>query len=77
MEVGGLCEKLPGNYNDIDVAHKIARAGYRMLWMANVVLYHFESKSRDPRVSTEEIEFVRARWGLPYQARDPFLPIWH
>jgi glycosyltransferase involved in cell wall biosynthesis len=77
MEVGGLCEKLPSNYNDIDLAHKIAGAGYRMLWIANVVLYHFESKSRDPRVSSEEIEFVRARWGLPYQARDPFLPVWH
>jgi GT2 family glycosyltransferase len=77
IAVGGLCEKLPSNYNDIDLAHKVARAGYRMLWMANVVLYHFESKSRDPRVSTEEIEFVRARWGLPYQARDPFLPVWH
>ena len=77
MEVGGLCEKLPSNYNDIDLAHKLARAGYRMLWMANVVLYHFESKSRDPRVSKQEIEFVRARWGLPYQAGDPFLPVWH
>lgn len=77
LEVGGLCEKLPSNYNDIDLAHKLARGGYRMLWMANVVLYHFESKSRDPRVSREEIEFVRARWGLPYQAKDPFLPVWH
>ncbi len=77
VEVGGLCEKLPSNYNDVDLAHKVARAGYRMLWMSNVVLYHFESKSRDPRVSTEEIEFVRARWGLPYQAGDPFLPVWH
>ncbi len=77
MEVGGLCEKLPGNYNDVDLSNKVARAGYRMLWMASVVLYHFESSSRDPNVSREEIDFVRARWGFPYQARDPFLPVWH
>jgi GT2 family glycosyltransferase len=77
LEVGGLCEKLPSNYNDVDLSNKVARAGYRMLWMADVVLYHFESKSRDPRVSREEIDFVRARWGFPYQRRDPFLPVWH
>jgi GT2 family glycosyltransferase len=74
--VGGLCEKLPSNYNDVDLSNKVARAGYRMLWMADVVLYHFESKSRDPRVSRGEIDFVRARWGFPYQRRDPFLPVW-
>lgn len=77
LEVGGLCEKLPGNYNDVDLSNKVARAGYRMLWMADVVLYHFESKSRDPHVSREEIDFVRARWGFPYQRHDPFLPVWH
>lgn len=76
LDVGGLCERLPSNYNDVDLSNKVARAGYRMLWMADVVLYHFESKSRDPRVSREEIDFVRARWGFPYQPRDPFLPIW-
>lgn len=77
LEVGGLCEKLPGNYNDVDLSNKVARAGHRMLWMADVVLYHFESRSRDPHVSREEIDFVRARWGFPYQRRDPFLPVWH
>lgn len=76
IEVGGLCEKLPSNYNDVDLSNKVARAGYRMLWMADVVLYHFESRSRDPRVSREEIDFVRARWGFPYGRRDPFLPVW-
>jgi GT2 family glycosyltransferase len=76
LEVGGLCEKLPGNYNDVDLSNKVARAGYRMLWMADVVLYHFESRSRDPHVSREEIDFVRARWGFPYQGRDRFLPVW-
>jgi glycosyltransferase involved in cell wall biosynthesis len=76
LEVGGLCEKLPSNYNDVDLSNKVARAGYRMLWMADAVLYHFESKTRDPRVSREEIDFVRARWGFPYQRSDPFLPVW-
>lgn len=76
LEVGGLCEKLPGNYNDVDLSNKVARAGHRMLWMADVVLYHFESRSRDPHVSREEIDFVRARWGFPYQSADPFLPVW-
>jgi len=76
LEVGGLCEKLPGNYNDVDLSNKIAHAGYRMLWMADVVLYHFESRTRDPQVSREEIDFVRARWGFPYGRRDPFLPVW-
>ena len=76
LEVGGLCERLPSNYNDVDLSNKVARAGYRMLWIADAVLYHFESKSRDPRVSRQEIDFVRARWGFPYEGRDPFLPVW-
>ena len=45
-EVGGLTEELPANFNDIDLSLKILRAGYRILWMAHSVLFHFESRTR-------------------------------
>jgi O-antigen biosynthesis protein len=71
-EVGGLTEELPGNFNDIDLSMKIARAGYRILWMAHSVLFHFESRSRHPIVHPWEINKIVTRWGTP--ERDRYLP---
>ena len=75
-EVGGLDEALPGNYNDVDLTLKIRRAGYRILWRADVVLFHFESQSRRAAVDLWEMDLMRARWGVPPDV-DPYLPIEH
>lgn len=70
--VGGLSEQLPVNFNDVDLSLKIRRAGYRVLWIADCELYHFESRTRDRSVGDDEIDVLRRRWG--YIAQDPFLP---
>jgi O-antigen biosynthesis protein len=71
-EVGGMCEKLPGNFNDVDFSYKVRRTGGRLLWLANVELYHFESQTREAVVSEWEYDFVKRRWTIP--PRDAFLP---
>lgn len=76
IEVGGMSERLPVNFNDVDLSHKVARGGYRILWIADAVLYHFESKTRTRSVHAWEAQLVRDRWGAPIAARDPFVPKW-
>jgi GT2 family glycosyltransferase len=72
QEVGGMTELLPGSFNDVDFCLKVTRAGYRILWTPFASLYHFESKSRDPRVTAEEADFLHSRWGLEWP-HDPYL----
>jgi glycosyltransferase involved in cell wall biosynthesis len=71
-EVGGLCEALPGNFNDVDFSHKVRRTGGRLVWLAGVELYHFESQTRERVVHQWEYELVTRRWGVP--SRDAYLP---
>jgi len=70
-EVGGMCEELPGNFNDVDFSYKIRRTGARLVWLSGVELYHFESQTRDQAVHQWEYDFVALRWGVPHQ--DAFL----
>jgi O-antigen biosynthesis protein len=62
-EIGGFCEALPGNFNDVDFCFKVTRAGYRIVWMAHVELFHFESRTRVPQVHSWEQRLVTNRWG--------------
>jgi glycosyltransferase involved in cell wall biosynthesis len=71
-EVGGMCESLPCNFNDVDFSFKVRQNGGRLLWLADVVAYHFESQTREPVVYGWEHDFVTRRWTIP--SRDPFLP---
>lgn len=61
-EVGGFCELLPGNYNDVDLSLKLRSRGYRILWTPRAELFHFESVSRSPEVSGYELGFLHNRW---------------
>ena len=70
--VGGFCEDLPGNFNDVDLSNKVRHLGLRMVWLADVTAYHFESQTRNPDVEPWEYDFVMARWRTP--DRDPYLP---
>ena len=70
-EVGGLCERLPVNFNDVDLSLKIRSLGLRLLWLENARLYHFESQTREPRVHAWEYELVTERWHFPRE--DTFL----
>jgi GT2 family glycosyltransferase len=72
FEVGGLAEGLPESFNDVDFCYKISRAGYRILYLANCELFHFESQTRDPSPNFEDTKYMRRRWGTP--SRDPYSP---
>jgi GT2 family glycosyltransferase len=62
-EVGGFAEELPVNYNDVDFCLKLLFAGHRLVWLHDVLLYHFESISRSNEVFPWEKEFIIERWG--------------
>lgn len=63
--IGGFTEALPSNFNDVDFCYKVARHGYRTVWVANCELFHFESQTRDGTVQAWERSFVVRRWGIP------------
>jgi glycosyltransferase involved in cell wall biosynthesis len=74
MEVGGFCEALPLNFNDVDLSCKVRRSGRRIVWLANVEAYHFESRSRLRVVEAWEKDLTVDRWGMP--RHDELLPQW-
>ena len=72
-QVGGMCEALPINFSDVDLALKIRKLGLRVVWTPHAVLHHFESLTRGRRieVSSFESEFVRSRWHSALEV-DPY-----
>lgn len=71
-DVGGLCEVLVANFNDVDLSMKVRRNGGRLVWLENVRLFHFESQTREPVVHQWEYDFVLERWTFPLV--DSYLP---
>jgi O-antigen biosynthesis protein len=65
FEIGGFTETLPGNFNDVDLCYKVARAGLRTLFIANSELFHYESQTRVAKVAEWERLAVVGRWGTP------------
>ena len=62
LEVGGFTLALPGNYNDVDLNMKIRASGRTAVFSPWVRLYHFESKSRDPRILDSDLATLQSRW---------------
>lgn len=62
-DVGGFTERLPVNYNDVDFSLKVRSRGLRLVWLHDVVLFHFESVSRDNKVHDWERQILTRRWG--------------
>lgn len=78
LEVGGLEEELKVAFNDVDFNMKILFKGYNNIILPNVVLYHYESKSRGLDTSPEkqkrfvqEWAFVENKW-KKYIDYDPY-----
>lgn len=46
LEVGGMNEELTVQFNDVDLAIKLLNQGYYNVFLPDVELYHYESKSR-------------------------------
>lgn len=61
-EVGGLATSLPLNFNDVDYCLKVHASGRRIVYDPDLVLYHFESSSRDTEVREWEEELLVDRW---------------
>jgi GT2 family glycosyltransferase len=70
-QVGGLCTKFPGNYNDIDYALKLRMVGKRTIWTPLVACHHFESKTREPVMQPADVAELGARWRDMLE-RDPY-----
>jgi GT2 family glycosyltransferase len=70
-EVGGMTSELPVNFNDVDFCLKAHVHGHRIVYDPDLVMYHFESSSRDPEVKEWEKEKLEERWS-EVAAVDPF-----
>jgi GT2 family glycosyltransferase len=65
LDVGGMSELLPVNFNDVDFSLKVRSAGFRLIWTPRVTAYHFESRTRQPVVHQWEVDQLIGRWGRP------------
>lgn len=60
--IGGLWTDLPSNFNDVDFSYKVRGTWRRLVWLSEVRVTHFESRSRDTIVTGPEIQAVLNRW---------------
>ena len=71
-QVGGLCEDLVNNFNDVDCCVKVRHVGYRIIYAADAVFYHFESETRGNEVTSYEVHLMQKRW-LNELKNDPYV----
>ena len=67
FEVGGFTLALPGNYNDVDLNMKVRATGRSAVFSPWARLYHFESKTRDPRILESDLTTLQGRWSRRMQ----------
>lgn len=70
-QVGGLTTTLPKNFNDVDYCLKVHSRGHRIVYDPDLILYHYESSTRDPEVKAWEEDSFRDRWANKV-AVDPY-----
>lgn len=70
LELGGLDEDLPQNFNDVDFCYKARHLGYRVVYTPHCELFHFETVSRDAGLIPNDFLVVQERW--PLTQNDPF-----
>ena len=77
-KVNGFTEELRVAYNDIDLNLKLIKKGYYNVFLPQVELYHYESKSRGLDTTTEkykqylkEKEYMLNHWKEELE-NDPF-----
>lgn len=76
--VNGFEEKLTVAFNDVDLCLKLYELGKFNVWLHNVELYHYESKSRGAEDTyskykrfNSEIKYMKDHW-LKYIKNDPY-----
>lgn len=63
LDVGGLWEALPANFNDADLCLKLLRTGRRVVLEPGARLVHHESASRTATIDAWEWDLFVGRWG--------------
>jgi GT2 family glycosyltransferase len=72
LQVGGFSEQFPLSYNDVDLSLKIVTAGFRILYTPHATLFHYESQTREPTVTENEMTQIRWRWAEQLH-HDPYV----
>ncbi len=70
--VNGFNIQLPIEYNDVDLCLRIVREGYRIVYVPDAQLYHYESATRRGTRCLEDEGRVKELWGEYIQRGDPF-----
>ena len=78
-EVGGLEDEFQDAFNDVDFCLKVRKAGYLIVYDADVKLFHYESKSRGMEDTTErfirfgnEMMLLNSKWDILSTFVDPY-----
>ena len=78
-EVGGLEEEFQVAFNDVDFCLKVRKAGYLVVYDADVKLFHYESKSRGSEDTTDrfirfgnEMMLLNSKWDILSTFIDPY-----
>ena len=74
LELGGLDEQLPVDFNDIDFCLRAQSAGFANLITPSAKAHHIESASRGSEVHSsfhQSLQLMKARWGK-HVGNDPF-----
>jgi GT2 family glycosyltransferase len=61
-QVGGMDERFPLNYNDVDLCLKLHQAGYRNVVTPYAELTHYESATRQAGLKPREWENLNNKW---------------
>ena len=78
-EVGGLEEEFQVAFNDVDFCLKVRKAGYLIVYDADVKLFHYESKSIGMEDTTDrfirfgnEMMLLNSKWDILSTFVDPY-----
>jgi O-antigen biosynthesis protein len=71
-ELGGFCEELAMEFNDVDLCLRLRQLGYLVLYAPRALLYHHESASRGRQRSPHDAALFRQRWRNYIEAGDPY-----
>lgn len=72
LELGGLNEDLPVNYNDVDLCLRARRAGYEVIYEPHALLRHDECGTRTPGTNLKEREWFHQLWSEYLDKPDPY-----
>ncbi len=72
LELGGLSEDLPVNYNDVDLCLRARRAGYEVIYEPHARLRHDECGPRAPGTHLKEREWLHELWSEYLDKPDPY-----